>query len=138
MRPNQRARWVLSILIFVVAATASAQSDVSQAKPKVRLNHVIERLEQGQVVMGTFPGTGGSLSTARSLATSGNDFVMFDLQYGLFDVRQVQLMLFGMIDKGGILKKGSVQPGVTPLARIPESTHDSPQFAVKQLLDAGE
>ncbi len=128
----------LLLTLAVVAATALAQSAGSQAKPGVRLNHVIERLEQGQVVIGTFPGVGGSLTTARSsLATSGNDFVMFDLQYGLFDVRQVQLMLLGMIDKGGILKNGSLQPSVTPLARIPESTHDSPQFAVKQLLDAG-
>jgi len=128
---------VTGALLFVVAAIAFAQSDASPARPKTRLNHVIERLEQGQVVMGTFPGTGGSLSTARALATSANDFVMFDLQYGLFDVRQVQLMLFGMIDKSDILKRGALQPRVTPLARIPESTHDSPEFAVKQLLDAG-
>jgi 4-hydroxy-2-oxoheptanedioate aldolase len=127
----------ISVLIFVLAATALAQTAASQAKPRVRLNRVIERLEQGQVVIGTFPGSGGSLSTARTLATSSNDFVMFDLQYGLFDVRQVQLMLFGMIDKSNLLERGNLQPRVTPLARIPESTHDSPEFAVKQLLDAG-
>ena len=73
-----------SALIFVLAAATLAQTAASQAKPRVRLNRVIERLEQGQVVIGTFPGSGGSLSTARTLATSGNDFVMFDLQYGLF------------------------------------------------------
>ena len=42
-----------------------------------------------------------------------------------------------MIDKANILERGTLQPRVTPLARIPESTHDSPEFAVKQLLDAG-
>jgi 4-hydroxy-2-oxoheptanedioate aldolase len=62
---------------------------------------------------------------------------MFDLQYGVFDVRQIQMSFFGMTDKRALLQRGSLQAVPTPLVRIPESTHDNPQFAVKQLLDIG-
>lgn len=119
-------------------AQQSSNGSPAAAKTSVRLNRVIEKLADGQTVVGTFPGAANSsVSAARTLSASNNDFVMFDLQYGVFDVRAVQMQMLAMIDKAGILKKGSLQPNVIPLARIPESTHDNPQFAVKQLLDIG-
>ena len=126
---HRRRSLKIAFICLIAAATAAGQT------PK-RLNHVIEKLEKGQDVIGTF-GTPATVAAARAMATSKNDFLMLDLQYGLFDVRQVQSALFAMIDKAGIVKTASAAPGVIPLARIPESTHDSPQFAVKQLLDAG-
>jgi 4-hydroxy-2-oxoheptanedioate aldolase len=105
--------------------------------PAVRLNRVIEKLQQGGTVVGTFPGRGTDLAQARAISTSDNDFVMFDLQYGLFDVAELQTALLGMVDKGAVLKKGNLQPNVVPLCRIPVAAHENPQFVVTQLLDIG-
>jgi 4-hydroxy-2-oxoheptanedioate aldolase len=79
----------------------------------------------------------GTVAGARTIGTSSNDFIMFDLQYGVFDVRPIQFTMFAMTNKRAILTRGSIGPSPTPLARIPESTHDSPEFAAKQLLDIG-
>ena len=131
----------VACLLFVSAF--GARFDAQSAKPSTgtgsgRLNHVIEKLERGETVIGTFPAQmTGSLAGARTMGTSSNDFIMFDLQYGVFDVSPIQFSIFAMTNKGGILKRGNIGPVPTPFARIPESTHDSPGFAAKQLLDIG-
>jgi len=108
-----------------------------QGPPRVRLNRLIEMLEKKQVVIGTFPGRGANAAAARNLALSNNHFAMFDLQYGTFDVADIQNWLLGMSDKAAILRKGSLQPDVVPLVRIPVAVHGAPQYAVTQLLDLG-
>lgn len=142
---TQRSMTSAAVLTALIAALLSAAPHMMQAigqtgeaaRPKVRLNRVIERLEQGGSVIGAFPGGQTGLAGARALATSGRDFVMLDLQYGTFDITMPQMMLLGLIDKSAIVKNGNLQPNVVPFARIPVAVHDAPQFAVTQLLDTG-
>jgi 4-hydroxy-2-oxoheptanedioate aldolase len=42
-----------------------------------------------------------------------------------------------MVDKAQLLKKGNLQPNVTPLARIPSNGSEKNQWVIKQALDAG-
>ena len=55
----------------------------------------------------------------------------------MFNVSPIQFSIFAMINKSAILKRGNIGPVPTPLGRIPEATHDGPEFAAKQLLDIG-
>jgi len=41
------------------------------------------------------------------------------------------------VDKAQLLKKGNLQPNVTPLARIPSNGSEKNQWVIKQALDAG-
>lgn len=117
--------------------TAPIAAQGGQAAPKIRLNRAIERLAQGQQIIGTFPGANMTIEGGRTLATSNLDFVMLDLQYGTFDISKAQQFLLGLINKAAILKKGNLQPDVVPFIRIPVASHDAPQFPVTQLLDIG-
>src|SRR5262249_5217050 len=77
------------------------------------------------------------LAGGRALAASQNNFVMLDLQYGAFDLETPRETMLGLIDKAGILKKGTLQPNVIPMARIPVAAHDAPQFGCSQRLAVG-
>jgi 4-hydroxy-2-oxoheptanedioate aldolase len=126
------------LTLTALAARPAGQGDRPSGTNGGRLNHVIEKLERGETVIGTFPGQAiGSIATARQLGSSNNDFIMFDLQYGTFDVGPIQHSLFAMINKADLVKRRSLVPLPTPMARIPEWTHENPDFAAKQLLDIG-
>lgn len=145
-RPSVRPIWRLALALVVCSivapwggttlATARQARTVDAGRPG-RLNPVIERLERGDRVVGTFPAGQTGLAGGRALAASGNHFVMIDLQYGVFDLSGPQQMMLGLVDKAAILRKGSLQPSVVPFARIPVAAHDAPQFVVSQLLDLG-
>jgi 4-hydroxy-2-oxoheptanedioate aldolase len=79
-----------------------------------------------------------SLNNARSLATSGLDFVFIDMEHAPFDVERLREFLLGMTNKRSILEKGSLQPDVMPFVRIPAAGGAEELIAqAKQVLDVG-
>jgi 4-hydroxy-2-oxoheptanedioate aldolase len=107
-----------------------------EGQQNVRLNRAIDRLAQGKAVIGNINGD-FSLDQARTLATSGLDFIILEMEHQPFDVERLQMFLLGTTDKAGILKKGNLQPNVTPLVRIPQYGRENLAFMVKQVLDVG-
>lgn len=126
------ARSILSLSVvlptFLAAQGAPAQSG--------RLNRTIELLEAGQATFGIFSHD-RSLENARSLSRSGLDFVLIDMEHGPLDIETLRIFLLGMTDKARILAKGSLQPEVTPIVRIPVNGGDVATFITKQVLDVG-
>ena len=118
------------LLLVALVGTASAQ----QTTP--RLNKAIELLEDDQAVFGLLS-FDYSLNNARSLANSGLDFIIIDMEHAPFDVERLRQFLLGMTDKRKILEKGSLQPDVVPLVRIPATGGEDVMFQAKQVLDVG-
>lgn len=101
-----------------------------------RLNKAIELLENDEPVFGLLS-FDYSLNNARSLARSGLDFIIIDMEHAPFDVERLRLFLLGMTDKRSILEKGNLQPDVVPFVRIPASGGEDVLTQVKQALDVG-
>ena len=118
------------LLLVALVGTASAQ----QTTP--RLNKAIELLENDQTVFGLLS-FDYSLNNARSLANSGLDFIIIDMEHAPFDVERLRQFLLGMTDKRSILRKGNLQPDVVPLVRIPATGGEDVMSQAKQVLDVG-
>ena len=110
--------------LALVAALCCAFNCVSllplYAQDTAQVNRVIERLQQGRPVIGTFTRT----------ARPDLDFAVIDEQYGAFDIDGVREAVVAMRAGDGTL-------AVTPIVRIPLAARDTPQAVVKQVLDAG-
>ena len=117
-------------LLVVLVGSASAQQD------SPRLNKAIELLENDQAVFGLLS-FDYSLNNARSLANSGLDFIIIDMEHAPFDVERLRQFLLGMTDKRSILRKGNLQPDVVPLVRIPATGGEDVMSQAKQVLDVG-
>ncbi len=117
-------------LLVALIGTASAQQSVP------RLNKAIELLENGQVAFGLLA-FDYSLNNARSMANSGLDFIIIDMEHAPFDIERLRQFLLGMTDKRKILEKGNLQPDVVPLVRIPAAGGEDVMFQAKQVLDVG-
>lgn len=112
------------MLLALVVALCCAFNGVSQravyAQDTAPVNRVIERLQQGRPVIGTFTRT----------ARPDLHFAVIDEQYGEFDIDGVREAVAAM-------RAGDGAPAVTPIVRIPLAARDAPQAVVKQVLDAG-
>ena len=116
-----------SMLLLILATSTHAQ----------RVNKLIELFENDEPGFGVLS-LDYSLNNARSLATSGLDFVFIDMEHAPFDVERLREFLLGMTNKRSILEKGSLQPDVVPFVRIPAAGGAEELIAqAKQVLDVG-
>ena len=119
--------WLSATLLLVLATHTKAQ----------RVNKLIELFENDAPAFGVLS-FDYSLNNARSLATSGLDFVFIDMEHAPFDVERLREFLLGMTNKRSILEKGSLQPDVMPFVRIPAAGGAEELIAqAKQVLDVG-
>jgi 2-keto-3-deoxy-L-rhamnonate aldolase RhmA len=77
-----------------------------------------------------------SIVNARETAQAPVDFVYADLEHNPLDFPALNIFLLAMADRGGVLKKGNLQPNVALFARFPPEA-DQSQWVVKQALDIG-
>lgn len=120
---------LMGLNLLAAASTAAAQD-------APRLNKAIELLEDDQVAFGLLS-FDYSLNNARSLARSGLDFIIIDMEHAPFDIESLRQFLLGMTDKRSILEKGSLQPDVVPIVRIPATGSEDVLSQAKQVLDVG-
>jgi|TARA_B110000438_G_scaffold204053_1_gene195764 4-hydroxy-2-oxoheptanedioate aldolase len=107
------------------------------AQDSGRLNKLIELFENDEPAFGVLS-FDYSLINARSLASSGLDFVFIDMEHAPFDVERLREFLLGMTNKRAIMDKGSLQPDVVPFVRIPAAGGSEELIAqAKQVLDVG-
>ncbi len=127
-------------LAAVATATAVAARQAPVATP-VRLNRLIETLAAGQVAYGPqiVGHEVGSFDVAQRLAARAGtiQFAAFDMKNGMFDLGRLQLSLLGLLDRGDILRRASLQQGVTAMARVPLRPHEDPSFVIGEMLDMG-
>lgn len=131
MKPATVWRTIGIALAALLAASVSAQSDT------VRLNKLIDLIEQDEPAFGLLS-FDYSLTNARAMANSGLDFILIDMEHAPFDVERLRAFLLGMTNKRSILEKGNLQPDVVPFVRIPAAGGADEIIAqAKQVLDVG-
>ena len=123
---------VASSLLLAAFSLPPVQVQAADA----RLNRMIELWEQGKPAIGAFARFRDG-DAAIYYSQSQLDFVIFDMEHGAADFTQYKTFLQFMVDKAQLLKKGNLQPNVTPLARIPSNGSEKNQWVIKQALDAG-
>jgi len=129
-------RCVLSIAVLLGLAAAGAPLGAQQPLPSVRLNRAAETLGKGGSIFGLIS-SDRSLENARAVAASDADFVIIDMEHGVFDLERLQAFLLGMTNRAEIARKGNLQPNVTPIIRLPQYGYEPVTFTVKQALDLG-
>jgi 4-hydroxy-2-oxoheptanedioate aldolase len=121
--------------VALVSASAIVGGLSAQPRP-VRLNRAIEKLAQGQSILGII-NRDFSVTRARAVATADIDFVIIDQEHQPLDFTTLRSFLFGMINRAEIVRKGNVQADVTPIMRVPAYGRENVHFMVKQALDTG-
>lgn len=130
---NNRIR---KIALPLICASAMAVGFSASAQDEPRLNKAIELLENDEVAFGILS-FDYSLNNARSLARSGLDFIIIDMEHAPFDIERLREFLLGMTDKRAIAEKGNLQPNVIPIVRIPATGSEDLLAQAKQALDVG-
>lgn len=102
-----------------------------------RLNKVIELLEQGKVVFGGGMAWTGNIDEAMAFADMGYDFIIFEMEHEGFHLPGLRLSLQFLLNRKQIAAKGTLQPDVMPLVRVPPNARERNQWVIKQALDTG-
>ena len=124
---------ILALGLSITAVLAPVVPSAQQKAP--HLNPVIAKLAEGKTVYGLITGD-LSVANARETAQAPVDFVYADLEHNPLDFPALNIFLLAMTDRGGVLKKGNLQPNVALFARFPPEA-DQSQWVVKQALDIG-
>jgi 4-hydroxy-2-oxoheptanedioate aldolase len=99
------------------------------------LNGIIERLEQGAKVFGTFAAP--EAAAAISLRDTDYDAVLFEAEHKPWDPTQLRDALQYLLDRRQLHTAGRLSPAVAPLVRIPPNGAEHSQWHAKQALDLG-
>lgn len=102
-----------------------------------RLNKVITKLESGAPVFGTVV-YNGNLHEAAYLSETDYDFVMIEMEHAAaLDFPALENTLQHLLSRGRIARKGTVDPDVVPLPRVPTNPRETNRWAIEHALDAG-
>ncbi len=102
---------------------------------RARLNPVIRALESGQPAFATF--TSATPENAIALSASKYDAVVFEMEHHPWVPAALGDSMQYMLDRGEIVRSGSIAPAVAPLVRIPPNGAEKGQYHAKQALDLG-
>ena len=102
-----------------------------------RYNKVIDLLEQGKTVFASGLVWNGNLDDLTYVADSDYDMVMIEMEHEGLSFNNLRVSLQFLLNRQRIAEKGSVQPDVVPLVRIPPNSRERNQWILKQALDTG-
>lgn len=100
------------------------------------VNRTIEILAKGDAAFGVLA-QDHSVASAQAVSDSTLDFTFVDMEHNPLDFDKLQLYLFSLIKREESLRKGFIQPNVTPMVRMPGNAGEHLQFMIKQALDLG-
>ncbi|MHB1081263.1 MAG: HpcH/HpaI aldolase family protein [Prosthecobacter sp.] len=120
------------LLPLLLGFTASLHAE--EAAPQ-RINPYIALMESGKPAFGVFS-SNVSLRAGASIAGSGLDFVIVDMEHSPFDPTRLETYLVGMTSKADVLKNG-LKVRTAPFVRVPAAGREQLQFILKQVLDLG-
>jgi 4-hydroxy-2-oxoheptanedioate aldolase len=100
-----------------------------------RLNGIIRALESGRPAFTCF--SPPEVDTAYALQSTKYDGVVWEMEHNPWDGRALRDSLQYLLNRGQIVKSGTLAPAVTPLVRIPVNGVEKAQWQAKQALDLG-
>ncbi len=107
--------------------------------PKVRLNRVVELLEQDKTVFCGGLVSNGNIDDIIYMADSDYDFAIIETEHEGFSPIALRTSVQFFLNRKRILEKGALQPDVPPFVRIPPNAREAGgnQWVIKQSLDTG-
>jgi len=102
----------------------------------VRLNKIIDLLENGKPVIGTFVNN-GNMDDLAFVTDAGYDFVIVENEHQGLDFPMLRLSLQSLLSRRKIIENGTLQADPTPLVRVTPNSREQNQWLLKQTLDAG-
>lgn len=133
MRKHHLPLLLASFALF--SGPLGAQSEKVEKKPEPRINKFIEMMEAGKPAFGVFSSQ-VSVRNGATMASSGLDFVITDLEHSPYDITALEGYLLGMTSKAEVMKNG-LQARTVPVIRVPAAGREHLQFIIKQVLDLG-
>ena len=126
-------QWYFFVVILLSVSCSFFSQEV---KTPPRLNHLIPKLMNGEVVFGSAVPV-GSKSAAKRAVRSGWDFAWFEMEHSGFSLVGLEDSMQYLLDRRQILQAGTLAPAVVPLVRIPSNGSEFNQWIIKQALDQG-
>lgn len=123
------------LALLSLAAALPCASTQAEDAPAPRINRFVERMESGQSAFGVFA-SNISLRAGATMAASGLDFVIIDMEHSPYDPTRLEAYLVAMTSKADVLKHG-LQMRTAPFVRVPAAGREQLQFVIKQVLDLG-
>jgi 4-hydroxy-2-oxoheptanedioate aldolase len=137
LSPSRLCLVLVTLSTFLISLVLIAPAPLSaQQGNDIRLSRVIDLLDEDEAVFGILSGD-WSLNNARSLARSGLDFIIVDMEHGPWNPERLRIFLLGLTDRQRTVANGHLQMAVTPLVRVPQNGVEMMSFVVKQALDVG-
>ncbi|RAK60394.1 hypothetical protein DJ021_11545 [Phenylobacterium hankyongense] len=137
--------YVAALSVLAAAAAAAAQPAAAQgaAAPRSapapkRINRAIDILESGQPVYYSQTSAGG-YEDGKRLASTKADYILYDMEHGLFDIKELRAFMQGLAD-GGPTRTGHRTPTVIatlPMAGSDEASAKANVWMIQQTLAAG-
>ena len=106
---------------------------------RVRLNKVIDLLEQRKPVFSGGIVHNGDLDQILYMADSDYDFCIIETEHEGFSFTNLRNSLQHLLNRRRILEKGNLQPDVVSFVRIPPNAREAGanQWVIRQTLDTG-
>jgi 4-hydroxy-2-oxoheptanedioate aldolase len=104
---------------------------------KIRYNKIIDLLEQGKPAFVAGVVGNGNVDELAFIGDSQYDGVIIETEHEGFSFNVLRVSLQCLLNRKRIAEKGSLQPDVVPLVRIPPNGRDRDQWVIKQTLDTG-
>lgn len=104
--------------------------------PSTRLNSVIQKLVDGELIVMSPPVMNGDIHGAQRFGDSDFDLVWFEMEHVGFDFLALQSSLAALLNRARIAKDG-LSPSVAPFVRIPPTGRETSEWIIKQALDSG-
>ncbi len=134
--PTRLSLVLVALCTLLAGSVLTAPAPLSaQEREATRLSRVIDLLDGREAVFGIIS-SDRSLNNARSLARSGLDFIIIDMEHGPWSPETLRIFLLGMSDRQRTAANG-LQMAVTPLVRVPQNGSEMMSSVVKQALDVG-
>src|SRR6202790_4969424 len=132
---------IATLLLLIGLGSISilwAQGGDLKYKPK-RLNKAIELLEDGQPIYNASAQGGDGYDVGLKLSQTYNDFIIYEMEHGTFDVASLRQFMLGLV-KGGPTKSGHRTPAVIvtlPILGYDEVSIRANYWMIHQVLAAG-
>jgi 4-hydroxy-2-oxoheptanedioate aldolase len=129
---------VMPLLGMISISTAWAQGGDPNYKPK-RQNKAIELLEDGQPIYNASAQGGDGYDAGLKLSHTYNDFIIYEMEHGAFDVASLRQFMLGLV-KGGPTKSGHRTPAVIvtlPILGYDEVSIRANYWMIHQVLATG-
>lgn len=128
----------LPLLAIAFVPATWAQGGDPNYKPK-RLNKAIELLADGQPIYNASAQGGDGYEAGLRLASTNNDFIIYEMEHGTFDVGALRQFMVGLA-AGGPTKSGHRTPAVIvtlPVLGYDETSIRANYWMIHQVLAAG-